>query len=268
MSNQVTKTDLYTLTYDSGVQGFPSFYSYFADWMIGMNNFFYSFKGGDLYRHNTNPIRNQYYGINYPSKVQSVFNDQPLENKLFKTINLEGDDAWGVVIESDQQDTGFIEASYFEEKEGSFYAFIRNEGTVPASLDEYALRSLNGLGSTSSVTTAGNTQTLNYPNTLYIGNIISVGDMIYYGNPTPLLAGQITTVTQDLPNGINQIIIDTSIAGAIPIPSQQVYTLYIKNAVSESHGILGHYGVFTVTNNNTNKVELFAVESEAMKSFP
>tara|TARA_B100001175_G_scaffold132070_2_gene112263 strand:- start:1764 stop:2600 length:837 start_codon:yes stop_codon:yes gene_type:complete len=278
MSNTVTKTDTYTLTYDSGVQGFPSFYSYFADWMIGMNNFFYTFKGGDLFRHNTNPSRNQYYGINYNSVVQSVFNDQPLENKLFKTINLEGDDSWGVVIESDQQDSGFIEASYFEEKEGSYFAFIRNSGGVPAQLDEYALRSLNGLGSSSNVTVVGNLTTIDYPNTLYIGNIISVGDMIYHGNPNPQLAGQVTQINQNLPAGINQVVINTDgntfvpavapVPTTFPFPTTTEYTLYIKNAVSESHGILGHYGVFTVTNNNTAKVELFAVESEAMKSFP
>ena len=77
----------YTLTYDPGSKGFPSFYSYAPDWMIGMNNFFYTFKNGNLYRHNTNELRNNYYGINYPSTLTSVFNDQPLENKLFKTIN-------------------------------------------------------------------------------------------------------------------------------------------------------------------------------------
>ena len=268
MSNTVTSTDNYTLSFDAGVQGFPSFYSYNAEWMIGMNNYFYSFSGGNLFRHNVNPIRNRYYGVNYPSRVQSVFNDQPLENKLFKTINLEGDDKWGVTIQSDQQDSGFITAEWFEKKEGAFYAFIRNEGTVPASLDEYALRSLNGLGNTSSVVTVGTVQILNYPNTLYIGNIISVGDMLYYGHPNPVLAGQVTAINQDLPNGLNALDIDNTIAGAVAIPSQQVYTLYIKNAVAESHGILGHYGVFEVTNNNTAKVELFGVESEAMKSFP
>ena len=44
----------YTLTYSESVQGFPSFYSYIPDMMIGMNNYFYSFKAGELYRHNTN----------------------------------------------------------------------------------------------------------------------------------------------------------------------------------------------------------------------
>ena len=92
----------YTISYDSLTKGFPSFYSYFPDWMIGMNNYFYTFNGGNLYRHNTNETRNNYYGQNYPSTLQTVFNDQPLENKLFKTINLEGDDSWGALITSDQ----------------------------------------------------------------------------------------------------------------------------------------------------------------------
>ena len=81
----------YTLTYSEWAQGFPSFYSYTPDWMIGMNNYFYTFKGGNLYRHNVNNIRNNFYGIQYNSTLKSVFNDLPLENKLFKTINLEGD---------------------------------------------------------------------------------------------------------------------------------------------------------------------------------
>ena len=130
-----------TLTYDGGAQGWPSFYSYFPDWMIGMNNYFYTFKGGNLYRHNTNEVRNNFYGVQYTSTVQSVFNDMPLENKLFKTINIEGDAAWGVTLQTDIQDSGFIEAGWFDEKEASFYAFVRNSGTVPAQPSEYVLRS-------------------------------------------------------------------------------------------------------------------------------
>jgi hypothetical protein len=44
--------------------------------------------------------------------------------------------------------------------------------------------------------------------------------------------------------------------------------MYIKNSVAESHGVLGHYCVFTLENSNTDKVELFAAESEIMKSYP
>ena len=59
----------YTISYDPGVQGFPSFYSYQPDYMMGMNSYFYTFKNGNLYRHNTNETRNQYYGVNYPITI-------------------------------------------------------------------------------------------------------------------------------------------------------------------------------------------------------
>ena len=126
----------YTLTYSQDVQGWPSFYSYYPDWMIGMNQYFYSFKGGNLYRHNTNETRNNFYGVQYTSKITSVFNDSPLENKLFKTLNLEGDDTWSATLETDIQTTGYITRDWFEKKEGSFYAFVRNSGTNPAASSE------------------------------------------------------------------------------------------------------------------------------------
>ena len=50
-------------------------------------------------------------------------------NKLFKTINLEGDDSWGALITSDQQTTGFINQSYFL---SNYY--IRLDTTKPKSL--------------------------------------------------------------------------------------------------------------------------------------
>jgi hypothetical protein len=80
--------------------------------MLGMNNYFYTFKGGDIYRHNVNSERNTFYKPWFvkigtpnaaftPTTLQSVFNTAPLENKLFKTINLQGDSIWGVTLETD-----------------------------------------------------------------------------------------------------------------------------------------------------------------------
>ena len=67
-------TDL-TLTFSENSQGWPSFYSYIPEQMIGMNNFFYSFKGGNIYQHNTNAVRNNYYNVQYLSQIKSVFNE-------------------------------------------------------------------------------------------------------------------------------------------------------------------------------------------------
>lgn len=263
----------YTLTYSENVNGWVSFYSFEPDWMIGMNNYFYTFKGGNLYRHNVNTTRNNFYGQQYGSSITSVFNDAPTENKLFKTLNIEGDSAWEATMYTDLQYTGFIEKGWFEKKEQSWYAFVRNSGEIPATPQEYPLRSLNGIGRSLVVSTVGPTTTISFSISplVAIGNIISVGDIVYFSLPpynTPQLAGQVTFINVDYRAGLNALVINSSIAGAVPIPIQDPYFLFIKNSVAESHGVLGHYCVFTLENRTGDKVELFAAETEAMKSYP
>lgn len=265
----------YTLTYSEGVQGWPSFYSFEPEWMIGMNQFFYTFKGGNLWRHNVNPLRNNYYGVNYPSTITSVFNDMPLQTKVFKTINLEADDAWDAALITDIQTTGRIDAAWFNKKEQSWFGFIRSDGPVGASTNEtqWELRSLNGISQSLSVGGAANAYEINFALSIDLGSIISVGDYLYYALPpytTPVFAGEVTQVLADKRNGINRIVIDsTSVVGTTnPIPITDAYFLYIKNPIAESHGLLGHYCEFTLTLNTTDPSELFAVEADLMKSFP
>ena len=258
----------YTLSYSQGVAGWVSFYSYYPDWMIGMNNFFYTFKGGNIYRHNVNTARNTFYGEFTPTTIQSVFNNSALENKLFKTINLEGDAPWSADLETDLQVSGFINQGWFEKKEASYYAFVRNN-----TIGEFALRSLNGIGNSLTVTGAGTTSaTINFSvfPLISIGSIISVGDYVYFGHPNPSFAGQVTAINVDLPNGLNQIVINNAMTSplSVTIPSNVNFFFYVKNSVAESHGVLGHYCTFTLQNDYDTKIELFAVESEVMKSFP
>lgn len=266
----------YTLTYDhERVAGWPSFYSYHPDWMLGMNNYFYTWKGGNLYRHNVDETRNNFYGTQYSSTITSVFNDAPLDNKLFKTIALQGNDSWDVTLESDIQNTGFITSSFFEKKEQVWFAFVRNSGTTPANEGEFELRSVNGLAN--SVTVDSSTPSaveINFGTSVNLSRILgnpvgsgNVADSLYFGT-TPTFCGQVTSVNIDLPNGINQLVVDTTVtSGNIP-PSNVEYFFYMNNAIAESHGILGHYGVFELTNDSTDHVELFMVQSDAMKSYP
>jgi hypothetical protein len=268
----------YTLSHSEGVSGWVSFYSYYPDWMIGMNNYFYTFKGGNIYKHNVNESRNTFYqpwwtsmgtpsNAFTPTSIQTVFNNAVLENKLFKTISLEGDSTWGVTLQTDLQFSGFIDSSWFERKEASYFAFVRNN-----SVGQLALRSLNGIGRSFQVT-GGNIIKFSINPLISIGNIISIGDLVYFFDPpsnAPLLAGQVTAVTVDYPNNLNQFTITTVVPGAVtvPITTQNAYFLYIKNSVAESHGVLGHYCTITLENVFNSKVELFAVESSVMKSFP
>jgi len=275
----------YTLTYSETSQGFPSFYSYEPDWMIGMNQFFYTFKGGNLYRHNTNNNYNTYYGTTYESTITSIFNEAPLETKIFKTLNLESDESWDAVLRSDIQTTGEISEQWFEKKEDAWFAFIRNNGPTGANTDEsqFELRSLNGISRSTSVGGVAAAYEINFALTINIGSIVSVGDYLYYAIPpyeVPIFAGQIIGINVNKVNGVNQLVVNSvqdqqgdafTPPATNPIPIQDAYFLYIKNPIAESHGILGHYCEFTLTLDPTkaiNPTELFAVESEVMKSFP
>lgn len=271
---------IHTLSYSEGVAGWVSFYSYHPDWMIGMNNYLYTFKGGNIYRHNVNESRNTFYqdwwdrvdntqfspNAFTPTKIQSVFNTAVLENKIFKTINLQGDASWGAQLYTDLQSSGFIFDNYFELKESSYFAYIRNN-----DIGQINLRSVNGIGNSLTVINPGSINTnINFSISplVSIGSILSVGDYVYFGNS--LFAGQVKAINVDLPNGINQIIIDNAMISpvSVTIPDDVNYFFFIKNSVAESHGVLGHYCVFTLQNYSSGKIELFSVQSEVMKSFP
>lgn len=278
----------YTLTYSDGVKGFPSFYSYYPDWMIGMNNYFYTFKGGNLYRHNVNSTRNTFYfdwdkrvdplndGFT-PTQLTSVFNQSPLENKLFKTLNLEGDDSWAATLVTDLQNSGNVSKEWFEKKESSWYAFVRNSGSNPATVEQYSLRSMNGLGTSLNITPSvfptppTVALTIDFPISPLVSltGSLSVGDFFYFvTGAAPFYAGVVTAINVNLPRGINQVVINTTDPTVTPIPSSTEYFMFLKDAVAESHGVLGHYCIFDIENNNREEINLFAVESEVMKSYP
>jgi hypothetical protein len=253
----------YTLTYSPPAEGWPSFYSYYPEWITGMNQYLYTFNGGNIWRHNTNEVRNNFYDIQGNSTITSVFNDEPIVNKIFKTLQYESNATWAAAMNSDQQDGRFINADMFERKEGDWFAFVRTVNNNPAEPDDYALRSLNGIGK--SQTVVGNV--VNFPLTTSIGSILSVGDNFYF-SPSPFtaitFAGEVTNIEVDLPAGINRVTHDGS---GTPGGNTDLW-LGIKNQQAESNGLLGHYGVFTLTNTDTDAVELFVARSEVMKSYP
>jgi hypothetical protein len=271
----------YTLTYSESVKGWPSFYSYYPDWIIGMNNYLYTFKGGDLYRHNVNETRNTFYeqwwakfpfpppppGPFVPSRLVGVLNDAVLENKLFKTIVLQGDSQWDASLVTDIQNSGYISSSWFDKKEQVYFAFIRNN-----SSGELSLRSVTGIGRSVSVTGGGTKVNFSISPLVSIGGIVSIGDSVYFSIPpaysATFFAGVVSNIIQNYPGGVNQMEINTSVPGTVPISSPTAYFFTVKNSIAESHGVLGHYCVFDITNGSSSKIELFAVGSEIMKSFP
>ena len=86
-----------TLSFDEAVLGFPSLFSYQPDQVFSVQSNYYTFKDGKLYKHYdpTQP-RNNFYGAQYDSSIQFVFNPKPSMSKVFKTVNYEGSNGWEV----------------------------------------------------------------------------------------------------------------------------------------------------------------------------
>ena len=256
----------YTLSYSEGSEGWPSFYSYSPDYMVGMNNYFYSFSGGNIYRHNTNEIRNNYYGVQYDSSITTVMNESPFDNKIFKTLSLESDQAWRATITTDMNDQAFINSTWFEQKEGAWYAAIKNTTQAPTVIDNFNDRSINGIGRCLSWSGSLNTGvTFSFSAETYIDSIISIGDFLYFNNEsnnTPGLVGKITSITS------NQIIAVGNITGSNLPTTINPLMIAVKNNTAESHGVLGHYATIQLEHTGSAPTELFAIESQVMKSYP
>ena len=237
----------YTITYSPRYNGWTSFHSYYPDWMVTMNNFLYTFKDGNLYKHNSNQTRNSYYGTLYPSKITTIFNNEPSQTKQFKTIATNSTTAWETVVLSDQAE-GYIEDSWYALKEGTWYAYIRRNPND----NNLSMISAQGVGNVT--TYASNVLTFAFN----IGDIVSVGDSLYWvsgGNMQ--LAGVITNHTD------NTITINQTGSA----PTNGSFILYIKNSVAESTATRGTYLEVEFTNNDTAYTEMYMTTSDVFKSY-
>lgn len=261
-----------TLTYAEDVKGWPSFYSYLPEFMLGMNQYFYSFKGGNLYRHNTNTNRNEYYevpGNLAPSTITTAFNTDPGSIKLFKTMSYESNDVWACTQLATDLSNGSMGTTVFRQKEGEWFAYLReNAGTL--NLKD---RSVNGVGAALLVSGVLANTIVRFPLGLNIGTIMSVGDIVYgsiggvtteYGplinfgsNPVSTTAGI-----------VQQFFIEFNATAAGVQPAIGDFMFIAKDPIAESHGARGYFMEFTLSNNNTDPVEIFAVNSNVMKSYP
>ena len=263
-----------TLTYSPDVGGWPSFYSYLADYMVGMNGFFYTWAGGQLYRHNTNVLRNNYYGVQYNSTITSVLNTEPMTIKLFKTMSYESDDAWECTSLTSDLSSGSMLSTYFIQKEGEWFTFLReNDSTV-----NFRARSSAGIGTIVSATGPIGAIVVTF-NLDDLGSVISVGDIAYQVvnsappavSGAPTLIGPITNIVREsTTNIITGVVTLPSItinsSGVVPLIGN--FCLSLKNAVAESHGARGYFMEFTLENDSIEAVELFSVGSSMMKSYP
>ena len=213
-----------------------------------MNNYLYSFKNGNLYKHNSNITRNSYYGVLYPSKITTIFNTEPSQTKSFKTIATNSTTAWETDILSDQG-AGYIDADWHDLNEGTWYGYIRR----PADNNDLSYTSAQGIGNVTTYAAGLLTFSFN------IGDIISTGDKLYWVNAGVLtLIGTITAHTATT--------VSVSVTGTAPTNGS--FILYEKSPVAESSPTRGTYLSVEFTNSDTDYTEMYMVTSDVFRSYP
>jgi hypothetical protein len=237
-----------TVSFTEGAEGgFSAFYEYEPERLVGVNNRLYSMKNGQLYLHDSNTTRNNFYGVQRTASITTVFNDRPNDVKHWKSVNTESTSAWGIIMSSSQA-TGTIADTEFELAEGEYYAYIRQNETA----NTFGTSTYQGIGTITGISVL----TLSFG--FEIPRNLAVGDVIY-----ELVAGE--PVARGTVTGINPT------AGTITLDSVANlltgdFVMYGKDARVEGEAIKGYDLKMTLTNSASTDEELFAVKVEAVRS--
>lgn len=241
-----------TLVFDEMTKGWTSFRSYNPDMMVGLGNKFYSFKGGNIYEHHSDNVpRNNFYGEQFSSKMSTVLNDNPSEVKVFKTLELEGNQSWTALIKayiSGEEDFSFcnIDEVNFVKKEGIWYAEVRgNEDTA-----DFSSSATYGIGFVTAVDGLPSVLTVDTD-----ASMLDIGDKVYTDNLD--LVGTIESV------GDGTITLDALVLNS-PFES---FIFGMKDRSIEGGELRGYAARIDLENSSVEKAELFAVNSEVFKSF-
>lgn len=226
--------------------GWTSFHSFIPDAMTRLKNRFFSIKNGQLWLHNDkdNPVRNNFYGVQYNSEVKMIFNSDPDIDKIFKTLVLEGNVSWYATYKTNYTE-GYIKDTEFNKKESRWFGYTRKNEVA-----DYTGLSTQGIGNILSV----NGLEVVFAN---ISEAVSVGDILHqYTGSETIPIGEIDNIQSNT----------ITLVSIINAPIEGTFALSIKNTRVEGSEIRGYYLEVNLSCSETGKAELFAINTNAVKS--
>lgn len=240
----------YTLSHSEKNKGWNSFWSYVPDFFLRLTNRLYTIKNGQLWLHNDidNPIRNNFYGVQYGSSVKTVVNDAMADDKIFKTLVLESDQKWNATLKTNLTQSS-LTTDNFNTRESRQFSFIRgNEDSESLNGN-----TVQGIGVV--LSSFANVVTFSF-----VPDLVSVNDMLCQLNgANQEEIGVITAINREL----NTI----QVGSLITIPVNGYFSFAKKDARIEGEEVRGYYLEVELTNNETTAGELFAVSTNSVKSY-
>lgn len=236
-----------TITYCEKNKGWGGFFDYLPEAMCRLNNRFFMIKNGQLHLANDkdNPVRNNFFGVQYSSKITTVFNENPNDDKIFKTLVEQSNRPWSANIKTNLTESNLATAE-FTQRESRQFAHLRKSETS----NDLRGNASQGIGvilsSASTVITFSR-----------VPESVSIGDGLYQLNGT----------TEELIGTITAKTATTITVNAITTTPVNGYFVFAKkNLRIEGAEMRGYYMEVELTNTDTSAVELFAIESNAVRS--
>jgi hypothetical protein len=90
---QIQPHEQTTISYSEVAKGWVSLKSFYPQHGVSLNNNYYTFYNGHIWKHHVNERRNNFYETQYTSDVTLIFNDAVEAVKSFGAINYEGSQA-------------------------------------------------------------------------------------------------------------------------------------------------------------------------------
>lgn len=240
----------HTISHSEENKGWTSFWNYFPDWFVNINNKFLTIKDGQLWlqNDNENEVRNKLYDIQQKTSIKTVFNESMVDDKIFKTLVLESNEKWIAKLKTNLTE-GEIKNSEFNTRESRQFAYVRgNEST--GTLQGNAAQGIGVIQSSS----------LNVISFSNIPDLVCVNDILYQLNGSN--QEEIGTI-QNIDRTLNTI----TVSSITTNPINGVYAFSLKNSRVEGEEIRGYYLEVTLENEETTNGELFGVSTNIIKSY-
>jgi len=79
-----------TITFKENVNGWESRKSFIKEQGVSLNGKYYTFKNAKIWEHEANELYNNFYGVQYDSSLDLIFNESSTSVKVFKTLGYTG----------------------------------------------------------------------------------------------------------------------------------------------------------------------------------
>lgn len=132
-----------TFSFNKETLKWTSYWSYAPDMMAKFLDGYYSWKDGQLWVHDENELRNNFYGEQYPSIITFYFNVNPTQVKTLSSMRIVGSSPWEVLevlirprMGKSKGQRSRIRKNRFNNLQGQFFADFMRDMDDPRFVDE------------------------------------------------------------------------------------------------------------------------------------